>query len=915
MNSGSSPKPSRQDAGDQSRRLGSPAIYVAAAFAIGIAGAGSPQASEATAVRAIPELMLASAACVLVGAALVRAKRENWAAAAVLAGFVLAGATASLLFAFRFPPRHLSHLESWGIDLSRPVELQGHLLSDPVPTPSGLQFDIEATQIAQAAANGPPSTFSVNGKLRLRLAADAARDETISSESPTLHQGDSIEAALQLRRPRVYANPGSFDFRQRAASIEDLFWEGSIEGAGHFRKLPLAPAPGPGRFAEAARRTVRHAIDRLYPPWSPEGRDGAVLKAILLGDRSSLDSATLDHFRSTGLYHLLVIAGLHVGLIAALVLGLLRLLGLRRRWRHALLLVALLGYAFLVEQRAPTVRATLMLVAFIVAQLLDRDYTALNSVGLAALLLLLARPAWLFETGFQLSFSAALLIVGLAGPLLNLTIEPYRRALRHLDVVEQDAALPPRTAQFRLDLRMLIGFLRRRFRLLGRRPEAARRLVIWPLDVTFRLADLVLLSAVLQIGLLLPMAETFHRVTLAGVGLNALAVPLMAVLLAVAIPTVALATVAPAWAAWPAKGLAKIFAALFSIAEAPHLPAWLSYRVPSPPAVVAAGFALALLAAALTLRRSRAGFLLSSFGFAALALLVATAPFAPRLPAGALELTSLDCGGGLATLLVLPDRSTVLIGAGGAWRRGPPGFAYAQRWDPGENVVSPYLWFRGMKTLDILLVIDFHEGSLEGVRAILQDFQVRELWYGAGGPTRQTDYTPKELDPILGEARRRGVRLRTLAAGDRLRLGGAELRLVRTASSTGSPSLAVSGAVVLRVESGENTALVASRMSSAASMRLAQSGAEIRSRVFTGDRSSLDSAAGLSLLQRVLPQVVVLAGSRARGDDSAGLASRFQLPTGAGRLFQTDRDGAVTVEMRGSSLEVRTFRGDRLRLR
>ena len=98
-----------------------------------------------------------------------------------------------------------------------------------------------------------------------------------------------------------------------------------------------------------------------------------------------------------------------------------------------IVLALLIFYAFLVEQRAPTLRATLMISLYLLARLLYRSSSTLNAIGLAALVLLLWRPAWLFESGFQLSFSAALLIAGLVVPILERTTEPYRRALRGLD--------------------------------------------------------------------------------------------------------------------------------------------------------------------------------------------------------------------------------------------------------------------------------------------------------------------------------------------------------------------------------------------------------------------------------------------------------------------------------------------------
>src|ERR1019366_6513888 len=114
-----------------------------------------------------------------------------------------------------------------------------------------------------------------------------------------------------------------------------------------------------------------------------EGRYGAVLKAVLWGDRTSLDSDTIENFRKTGLYHLLVIAGLHVGLPALLVGAFLRLFPPRRFSRSFLVLVFLLFYAFLVEQRAPTLRATIMISVYLLARLLAREHAAPNAIGFA----------------------------------------------------------------------------------------------------------------------------------------------------------------------------------------------------------------------------------------------------------------------------------------------------------------------------------------------------------------------------------------------------------------------------------------------------------------------------------------------------------------------------------------------------
>src|ERR1019366_2315889 len=104
-----------------------------------------------------------------------------------------------------------------------------------------------------------------------------------------------------------------------------------------------------------------------------EGRYGAVLKAVLWGDRTSLDSDTIQDFRKTGLYHLLVIAGLHVGLLTLLLGLLLRPLSWNPGAKALFMLAFLLGYSLLVQQRASTLRATFMIGLYLVARVIDRD--------------------------------------------------------------------------------------------------------------------------------------------------------------------------------------------------------------------------------------------------------------------------------------------------------------------------------------------------------------------------------------------------------------------------------------------------------------------------------------------------------------------------------------------------------------
>jgi competence protein ComEC len=880
--------------------LTAPLLALSVAFALGIAAANAPLASLADTLQSVPPLLAVAGVFMLVGLILARARRPVLAGIFALTAFALAGTAAARLFEFRFSNRHVSHLEDLGIDLRDPVRVSGRLVSSPLDTVSGLQFDLEVSEIEDRGR-----VYPLTGKVRLRM---RRKEETRSGqpgEPQSLSYGDSIRALVELQKPRVYRDPGVFDYRRWMASIQDIYWEGTIKNPLLIENLSRRGLPTLGELLNGARQRLLSGIDRQYPPWSLEGRDGAVLKAVLLGDRSALDSKTMDNFRLAGLYHLLVISGLHVGLLAMLVALLLRLTPLGELWRSALLLLFLLGYSSLVEQRAPTTRATIMIAAYLVARFFYRRHAALNAVGLAALALLIARPAWLFESGFELSFAAALLIVGLIAPILKRTTEPYQLALQRVNQVARDVDIQPRMTQLRLDIRRAGGWIAARLPYVRDHPEAATTAAALPLRVAVWTAATLIFTTILQIGLMLPLAATFHRVTYAGIGLNALAIPVMTILLAVALPTVLLGAVSPAVAAWPAKLVALIMRALFALTDLPHLPAWLSYRVPTPAAWVAWGFAISIIIAAWSLGRSRWAFWGSAAGLAVFAALISIDPFPARVPSGSLEVTMLDCGSGDAFLVVLPDRTTMLVDAGGGGERSRSEDPFeSRRWTAAEDIVSPYLWSRQIKKLDVIIMSRGDESRLAGFAAIARNFHVAEFWYASSG-----------VEPValgfLDELGRRGIRTRAMESGERISRGSTSIQVLwppgaPRGEATESASNRNRG-MVIRFQDGESSVLFASDVSSRTELNLLQAHARLGAPLM-----ALADPASFALLSKdfvgsISPRVVLVSGEikDAEGFSPSGMPAAFQ--TSGSRVFVTGRDGVVTVEMQRSRISLRTY--------
>ena len=161
-----------------------------------------------------------------------------------------------------------------------------------------------------------------------------------------------------------------------------------------------------------------------------------------------------------------------------------------------------------------------------------------------------------------------------------------------------------------------------------------------------------------------------------------------------------------------------------------------------------------------------------------------------------LEMTAIDVGQGDSILLVSPQGKTLLVDTGGL-----PQWMHSD-FDIGEDVVSPYLWSRGIHRLDAVAITHAHSDHMGGMAAVLANFHPRELWLGV-------ESRSPELQKLLEDAKRLGVVVIHRKAGDNIELGGSTVSILAPASNFGGSTLGRNDdSLVMKISFGQTSALL-----------------------------------------------------------------------------------------------------------
>jgi competence protein ComEC len=705
-----------------------------------------------------------------------------------------------------------------------------------------------------------PIRASVDGGVIVTVAGTLA-----PSQLHLWRAGRRVRMPAQLRRPARYLDPGVPDF-ERSLARSGTTLVGTVKSGALVEVMEPGGwwAERAGEFRHFARRAVRRAVGR----WS--ARSAAVVNAIVIGDRAGLDSEVRRRLQDAGTYHVIAISGGNIAILAGLLLAAFRVAGCLGREAMLAAILLLAAYAGLVGGGASVERATLMACVYFAARAFDHRNAPLNALWLTGAVIVSADPLAIADPAFALTFGATFGIL-LAAP-----------ALGRQSLLERG---PGRSA----------------LRAVGRYTTFALRGIL--------VASLGAEALLMPIGALL-----FARVTLAGLVLNFLAIPLMGIVQVAGLAILPLALISPTLAA-PA-GLTAHLAAegLVRSADLVVLIPALAFRVPPPSAALLAMYYGALGLGWWAWRRrwqvagSGGGARLTHVRRAACVLAAGAAVWMVARPDalvsrrgdGRLHVIFLDVGQGDAALLRFPLGSTMLVDAGGLI--GSPSF------DLGDRVVAPVLRQAGIGRLDYLVLTHGDPDHVGGAPAILREFRPREIWEGIP--------VPRSVPLAALRQQAQSARWAFVSRGSRLIVDGVEIVVEHPAPADWERQrVRNDDSIVLDVRWRDVSVLLTGDIGRAVEAELERRIAPAPLRVLKVPHHGSLTSSSAEFVRQAGPQLAVFSAGRSNrfGHPAPAVLERY---TEAGAtILRTDREGAVMLDTDGYTVRVRTFSGRELQLR
>jgi competence protein ComEC len=722
--------------------------------------------------------------------------------------------------------------------------LSGVIIEEPVTYPDKTRFTIRLTSYSDQGLDRPAQGIILLGVKGLI--------KGFGSQDP-------VRFVCRLRFIEGYHNPGGFEFEKKMAR-KGIRVSGFIEDPELLILSGLNQRSWPWQRLSILRKQVSDLIDSKSPPPL-----NGLAQALLTGDQSKIPSEIQQAFSQAGVSHLLAFSGLNLTLVGGLSYYLFRfvlslsetilLLINIRKWALIGTFFPVLGYTLLAGMSPSAARAFFMVGMVITALLLNKYSDLLNSLALAALIILLLSPDSLFLPSFQLSFLAVWAIGYLLPRILNPDSGWSWGKTSHIE--------------------------RGAFYLWG----------------TF------CVSLVCQLATSPVVAWWFHQVSLIGLISNLILVPLSGIL---ATPIGLLALIfAPIfsplssilfqimnWMLQWTLGLTRFFS---------DLP--LSSTIVPRPGYGEIGFFYLTLGLIFNWRKIPKPVWWISFSLLGMTLFF----FSPRIVdsfSPSFRATFLDVGHGSSTLIEFPRGQKMLIDGGGSFN---PEF------DLGEQVVAPFLWNKKITGLDVVVLTHPHPDHLNGLPFILSKFKVKEVWSNGQRVNLEAFGRFEELIrqnkipvvfPRPGWSRLiSDVRVEALHAP------------IKTSISEGGVSklyhLQNNDSLVLKISYKDQHILLPADIEAETEKTLLDKKVILKSQILQVPHHGSLTSSTIPFIEAVQPSYAMISGR-----PSAHLLLphpeiiRRYLEKGV-KVFRTDQEGAVTFELNKEGWEIKSFvRGD-----
>ena len=403
-----------------------------------------------------------------------------------------------------------------------------------------------------------------------------------------------------------------------------------------------------------------------------------------------------------------------------------------------------------------------------------------------------------------------------------------------------------------------------------------------------RLSEIFTLSVTSQIGVLPIMAGTFNRITFSSLILNYAALPLVAGLMICGYIFLLFSFLSTAVANYLVLAINFLAEALNFISHLFDRISFLSFRIPNPGAITVVGYVLCLLLLLLPWQRKRIRGL-AFLGFLIFLAILITYPFPSSTKN--LKVTFLDVGQGESILVEFPGRKKMLIDGGGL---------FTGRFDIGERVVSPFLWRKGIKTIDYLVLTHPHPDHLNGLVSAARNFNVREFW---------ESYSPEERD-TYGELRRNlspSVVYQRMLRGDSRTIGGTAIEVLHPEEGRfPSQSIENESSMVMRLSYGRTSFLLTGDIELWAERNILENSSSLSSDILKSPHHGSLSSSSEEFLNEVKPSVIVICvGKNNRYNFPDPIILKRYRSIGAS-IYRTDTHGAIEITSDGQNFHIRT---------